>query len=731
MFFTPELLAKRDSGFGLLWLAATLGSRSAFKKLPKRSVLTADITQLCDQIAEPAEPLALRLSSNLMFGVVRVYKVKQDIFLNDVTNCVTSLKKVVQDLHISGQDNQLQMPNPVVRPSAVTLVANPMSAYMLDFDALVGDWDKYLNIEFGAALEDEPTFGDMNDDTLDPSRGKKKKLTQKAAPQVETPRKEVHTLQEHHEHLFSVSFDASLTNAGRVNVSSSQAEGDFDNFFAFSDGLDLVDALGLGDDLARELGWAASPAKTMQSTRKPNSKADPEMASDTDFHAGHHANTDIDFNFDAENLEMAAPHEAVIGNDQGFQTPRKQHKSYEVTGPSHGLNPSTFFSRQLLSQDVQSFNYVVADELNGPKREERRLPKRTRLLLDARTELTDDELRMARAKYLESQNLIRQDIFMKKVEKENGKKIEELIWGVPKGIQAESLIFFWQQNIKIQIEARSGIIHLHKEDREEHNHKRRKLGRNGENDLYQEEFGGRAINWSSGMFVDNGFNRQSSEEPGQARRISRSASVFDSRNFAFDQGTRDAVSVSRRSSFFPWDHAGPSSSTDNAAAFPLVEDDQILAPVEIRLRSNSLNHRGSPLASSQRGSMLPAVAGSAFSPATLDRNSHVFGEDFVFNVDTAPIPEETQGDTQKSDLNLITLERHSFNFLEYTKMQLQSLSTSTNLTFETVIPRMTSTRHVAAAAFYHCLVLATKDLLHLQQAEPYNPVVITIVKLTE
>ena len=52
-------------------LAATLGSRSAFKKLPKRSVLNADIAQLCDLIAEPMEPLALRLSSNLMVGVAR------------------------------------------------------------------------------------------------------------------------------------------------------------------------------------------------------------------------------------------------------------------------------------------------------------------------------------------------------------------------------------------------------------------------------------------------------------------------------------------------------------------------------------------------------------------------------------------------------------------------------------------------------------------------------------
>ena len=52
-------------------LAATLGARSSFKKLPKRDVMGADIIQLCGLIAEPAEPLALRLSSNLMVGVAR------------------------------------------------------------------------------------------------------------------------------------------------------------------------------------------------------------------------------------------------------------------------------------------------------------------------------------------------------------------------------------------------------------------------------------------------------------------------------------------------------------------------------------------------------------------------------------------------------------------------------------------------------------------------------------
>lgn len=57
-------------------LAATLGSKSTLKRLTKKSVLTADISHLCDMVAAPAEPLALRLSSNLMVGIARVYKRK-------------------------------------------------------------------------------------------------------------------------------------------------------------------------------------------------------------------------------------------------------------------------------------------------------------------------------------------------------------------------------------------------------------------------------------------------------------------------------------------------------------------------------------------------------------------------------------------------------------------------------------------------------------------------------
>jgi len=185
------------------------------------------------------------------------------------------------------------------------------------------------------------------------------------------------------------------------------------------------------------------------------------------------------------------------------------------------------------------------------------------------------------------------------------------------------------------------------------------------------------------------------------------------------------VNGSQRSSLFPWDNAGASSSNGNAADAGLPGSENFVEHVDVRLRSNSLSHRDSSIVPSQRGSIV--IGGIGFSPVLSGRGSQVIGElDFAFEVEN--VPEEPQQETQKSDLNLITLERNSYNFLEYAKMQYQTLhKPNGQLTFETVVPNLSSTRHVAAAAFYHCLVLATKDLIHLEQRNPYEPFTIVIV----
>jgi len=62
------------------------------------------------------------------------------------------------------------------------------------------------------------------------------------------------------------------------------------------------------------------------------------------------------------------------------------------------LSPVTSFSRQLLSQDIEPFQPLRDITSKERNKENQAMPtkklKRTRLLLDARTELTDEELKV-------------------------------------------------------------------------------------------------------------------------------------------------------------------------------------------------------------------------------------------------------------------------------------------------------------------------------------------------
>jgi meiotic recombination protein REC8 len=156
--------------------------------------------------------------------------------------------------------------------------------------------------------------------------------------------------------------------------------------------------------------------------------------------------------------------------------------------------------------------------------------------------------------------------------------------------------------------------------------------------------------------------------------MSKSGSVISANlGLNFDDFEKVARGGSQRSSLFPWDNAGPSSGSGDVAG---PDIDQPTEPVSVRLRSDSVNsRRESPFAPSQRGS---AVGGLTFSPVIGKGGSQIMGEDFAFDgwssfeimmlnefclVDN-PVAEDTQQETQKSDMNLVTLERNSYNFLE-------------------------------------------------------------------
>ncbi|CDO71589.1 hypothetical protein BN946_scf184911.g59, partial [Trametes cinnabarina] len=716
MFFSPDLLERRDSGYGLLWygswsvrtaactnaflrrLAATLGPKSSFKKLPKRHVLTADIGQLCDLIIEPAEPLALRLSSNLMIGVARV---KQELFFTDVTTCYNALKKAVQDISaMSANAAQLQMGQPTLRAEALTLTADPGTAFGIEFDNVFVTGD------------------DLFDDDYDPRFKKPKskaKQKQRDAPSsviVEHGRA-LHTLDEQHDYLLATSLDNSLgfrggsaAPGGGIEPSSSQFDGGFgfgfdDNVFALPAGAGEAD---IGDELARELGegWGGSALHGRQED-KPNPFDLGQGGDAFDLNAA--------FTFDAQAPEPAT--------SPGIHDRASLPPSGSVIVPLPPFSP--------LTPDGQGID-VQANVGGYPAS---RKPKRVRLLLDARTELTDDELKNARANYVQEQEVLKRGITQKRLEKESGKLIEEMIYGVPKGVEAPVLVDFWLENFRIQVEARSGELHLDMHGQPPI--KRRKLSdmavideREGADDFRMDVDQG--FDYNLGDYADfpnpgDDYNMEarmrSSEEPGQARRGSRPPSALGS-HFDFDpRPTQDQRSASQRSGFFPWDHAGPSSS----AAGPAYDFDG--SDVYSALRSAS--KRGHSIGSRRESLLISGAGVIPASPASLGlRSSQIGGEDFQFKGGN-PVPDEEGFVEESQQSGILTLERNSSNFLEYAKMQIRANPSATSeLPFDAVVPKATSTRRVAAAAFYHCLVLSTKNLITLNQEVPYGALKIRV-----
>jgi len=405
--------------------------------------------------------------------------------------------------------------------------------------------------------------------------------------------------------------------------------------------------------------------------------------------------------------------------------------------------------------NINAQHQVQADDEDAPRRQ--RKAKRIRLLLDVRIELTDDELKIARSQYIDNQERIRREAEAKKDQRESGKIIEGMIWGVPResepynashshammliptSVRAPELADFWLQNLKVHLEAHSerpygvGVTSEHPKD-----------GQDAFSIQQEGLFEDRAFDWDAPSDSGLGFeapavyseyggdhvlpahesvHRPSSEEPGQARRDSLPPSPLGGQ-FNFNLGRAglqaDLSASSQRSAVFPWDHAGP-SSTSAAGQFNFAQDRVSVGHSEVRIRASPMtghSRRASSIHSSQPG-------GSGFSPGAFGKPSSQFGEDFAFDV---PVREgDLQGELLEEDAKSIILERNSFNFLEYARMQAQTVSNPEQvLLFDAIVPGMTSTTHVAAAAFYHCLVLATKSFIRVDQSEPYGTLAISI-----
>ncbi|CDO75674.1 hypothetical protein BN946_scf184941.g27 [Trametes cinnabarina] len=126
MFYSEAILSRRGP-LAKVWLAAHME-----RKLSKTQTLQTDIEQSVDAIMhQEIEVMALRLSGQLLLGVVRIYSRKAKYLLDDCNEALLKIKMAFRPGIVDMTEDQL-----TVNQNAITLQSTN-----LDLDALLPDLD--------------------------------------------------------------------------------------------------------------------------------------------------------------------------------------------------------------------------------------------------------------------------------------------------------------------------------------------------------------------------------------------------------------------------------------------------------------------------------------------------------------------------------------------------------------------------------------------------------------
>jgi len=139
--------------WSLAGIAATVGHRSQARRLKRTDILSVNVASTCKQLQQPGEKLALRLSSNLMVGVARIYGQQVSIFGTDVA---TMLARIKHSNDVRSLDASISLVVQNAKRDAITLAPNElnhppdMAAAAFDGPLALLDFTQQLN-NLGAA----------------------------------------------------------------------------------------------------------------------------------------------------------------------------------------------------------------------------------------------------------------------------------------------------------------------------------------------------------------------------------------------------------------------------------------------------------------------------------------------------------------------------------------------------------------------------------------------------
>ncbi|GAA5869151.1 hypothetical protein JCM16303_000375 [Sporobolomyces ruberrimus] len=472
MFYSPQLLTSRKGGFAVVWLAASIGVKGggSSKKLTRKELLACDLVKACEQVASPAEPLALRLSSSLLSGIARVYQQQFLFFSSDVTHVHQALKKAFTDALVSSTDLTTtvdltpfpQQPGPkpgakvITAASRLTLIEDPVLAmygYDLDNEIDQGVW--YLPGE--DPREPTPEFEIEGSFEVDVEAFAALDISPRQPTGAYQAKPSEITLEEPHLQ------DYMLGDLGGA-AGDDFGTGEQLELGIFGEGEGLLE----GRDPELDAALRASTGGAQ--TAGVSTSAGQEEDYGGDFFAGRDFGGEIEgdmggmgeFQFDYEP-------EPMQGVEREGESPRARAAREHAEGIAAregalpGVQPSSPAARargttpldqdwsQTPSSTTRKRVSDVLDQVQQVQQSAKRQKKIKRIPIDRTTELTDEAFRTSRATYNERMAAERDKIEKTHEEKESHKRAMDLIFGPPLLFQGPVLSDFWTNTLANQM----------------------------------------------------------------------------------------------------------------------------------------------------------------------------------------------------------------------------------------------------------------------------------------
>ncbi|GAA5864481.1 hypothetical protein JCM3774_005141 [Rhodotorula dairenensis] len=750
MFYNTEILTSRKGGFAVFWLAATVGSRggTAVRKLSKKELLSCNVVKACEKVIQPEEPLALRLSSNLMMGIARVFSQQYTIYASDVQQVHAALKKVVSDAVASAPDTT------VAFQDAAEWDALPQQAAAAVAKQATGSGGINLNVNTGMTYIGFDPDLDLGIEWRLPGQEALEEIEDIDEPPLITPdisdlgspppkQRKPHQAREEDIKLHEPHLDDYLLRQAEPDNDL----GGEDLGFVFEEGEQgLLEGIYPELDAAIRAGSAASGHGSAHGSQRsaygmPASSSAVGMPEDLggfkqqffeqDFggegFGGEEQRIESDMKLDADERvrreveDARARLDAFFGSFSRSATPFDSEKASQHSLQIDGSPPSSTTQKRI-SLAVSEAQHKAATAKTAAQKPKK--PKR--LPIDRNIEMEDGRMRGMRQTYEARRCVEREKAERAQIERAAHERAVQLIFGAPDLLSASGLTAFWKSEVVDKMAPFEGNKALAEKKRVGREQAQQKVaegagtaepeaGRRGAGDrlslVPEGPAAGQPFEADFGMdfFADN-------QEFGGGFGEEGDMGGFD--QFHFDEevevgraASATGRSGSQRASALPWaaepatsdigpfggDFGGGSSAAGGSKV-------SLEAGVEKPMRSRSPSLLPTPGCGGSAGGLEDEVNAAA-SGAGASQSPRASGL----------VMEEPA-----------LAENESRKFLNYARRQAATMPAGQPLYFSDIVPEGTTVPAVAAQALYHLLGLAMKGMVKVDQPIAYGEIAVEL-----